>query len=138
MSGTAIALDRTASQHIDPAGADPADADPADPGPQPAARTRTITGLTPSGRLHIGNYLGALRPFTALVADPGNACLVFIAGLCALTTPHDPAARERTRELAATGWRAGWTRTSPCSCNRRCPRTRCSPSCWEARPRTGN
>ncbi len=80
------------------------------PGPSAAAagtatpqRTRVITGLTPSGRLHIGNYLGALRPLTALAADPTHDCLVFVADLCALTTPHDPGAvRERSRELAAT------------------------------------
>ncbi len=73
------------------------------PARTPRSATRVLTGLTPSGRLHIGNYVGALRPLAELAADPANRILVFVADLHALTTPHDPALlRERTRELAAT------------------------------------
>lgn len=66
-------------------------------------RRRLITGLTPSGRLHLGNYLGAIRPLVALSRDGGNDTLTFVSDLHALTVPHDPAQlRERIRELAAT------------------------------------
>ena len=64
-------------------------------------RTRLVTGLTPSGRLHIGNYVGAVRPLLDLA--PTARTLVFVADLHAMTTEHDPTRlRERTRELAAT------------------------------------
>ena len=74
--------------------------------PQPPAAgttTRVVTGLKPTGRLTIGNYLGAIRPTLALAADPANSTLVFVADLHALTVEHDPAAlRARSREVAAT------------------------------------
>lgn len=65
--------------------------------------TRVVTGLTASGRLHLGNYLGAIQPLRRLAADPTTHALVFVADVHALTVDHDPRLlRERTRELAAT------------------------------------
>jgi len=49
-----------------------------------------VSGITPSGRLTLGNYLGALRRFAE---DPAG--YYFVADLHAMTTPHDP------RRLAA-------------------------------------
>jgi tryptophanyl-tRNA synthetase len=49
----------------------------------------TLSGITPSGRLTLGNHLGALRRFT----DPEG--FYFVANLHAMTTEHDP------RRLAA-------------------------------------
>jgi tryptophanyl-tRNA synthetase len=60
---------------------------------------RKLSLLTPSGRLTLGNLLGALRPMSAgqLEAD----CFYGIADLHALTTPHDPTRlREAVRETA--------------------------------------
>lgn len=69
----------------------------------PRTTTRVVTGLKPTGRLTIGNYLGAIRPTLALAADPAYSTLVFVADLHAMTVEHDPARlRERTREVAAT------------------------------------
>lgn len=65
--------------------------------------TRIVTGLKPTGRLTIGNYLGAVRPTLDLAADPAHETLVFVADLHAMTVDHDPEAlRGRTREVAAT------------------------------------
>ena len=65
--------------------------------------TRVFTGLKPTGRLQLGNYLGAIRPLLGLAADPGNDVLVSIVDLHALTVDHDPVRlRELTIELAAT------------------------------------
>ena len=65
--------------------------------------TRVLTGLQPTGRLHIGNYLGAVRPLLELGARPGHDLMVFVADLHALTIKHDPAAlRRRSLELAST------------------------------------
>lgn len=65
--------------------------------------TRVFTGLKPTGRLQLGNYLGAIRPLLALAAEPENDVLVSVVDLHALTVDHDPAAlRERTFEMAVT------------------------------------
>jgi tryptophanyl-tRNA synthetase len=50
---------------------------------------RIVSGITPSGdgSLHIGNYLGAVRQFSALARE--NDCFLFIADLHALTTIQD-------------------------------------------------
>ncbi|RMI12548.1 tryptophan--tRNA ligase [Cellulomonas triticagri] len=68
-----------------------------------APRTRVLTGLKPTGRLQIGNYLGAIRPLLDLAADPGTDVIACVADLHALTVEHDPARlRAASREVAAT------------------------------------
>lgn len=60
---------------------------------------RILSGVQSSGRLHIGNYYGALRQFVQL-QDEGEG-YYFIANLHALTTVRDPkAALALTREAA--------------------------------------
>jgi tryptophanyl-tRNA synthetase len=60
---------------------------------------RILSGITPSGSLTLGNYLGALKRF-AEAGDDGDGAF-FVADLHALTTPHDPARLRRlTRETA--------------------------------------
>ncbi|MCH2064079.1 MAG: tryptophan--tRNA ligase [Roseibacillus sp.] len=49
---------------------------------------RTLTGLQPSGTLHVGNYFGAMRPAVQL-QEEGEA-FYFIADYHAMTTTHDP------------------------------------------------
>ncbi len=61
--------------------------------------TRILTGIQPSGTLHIGNYLGAIRPIVDL-QDHGEV-FVFLADLHALTSLQDPAKlREYSRDAA--------------------------------------
>ena len=60
---------------------------------------RILTGLQPSGKLHVGNYFGAMQPAVRL-QDEGEA-FYFIADYHAMTSSQDPAAlRENVRELA--------------------------------------
>jgi tryptophanyl-tRNA synthetase len=61
---------------------------------------RVLSGVQPSGTLHIGNYFGAIRQFVELQDE--HECYYFLADLHALTTVQD-ADRMRTlvRELAA-------------------------------------
>ena len=60
---------------------------------------RILSGIQPSGALHIGNYFGMMRPAVALQAE-GEA-LYFIANYHALTTVRDPQAlRENSRRVA--------------------------------------
>jgi tryptophanyl-tRNA synthetase len=60
---------------------------------------RILSGIQPSGVLHIGNYFGMMRPAIALQAD-GEA-FYFIADYHALTSLRDPEAlRENSRRVA--------------------------------------
>lgn len=60
---------------------------------------RILTGLQPSGKLHVGNFFGAMEPAVRL-QDRGEA-FYFIADYHAMTSSHNPAAlRENVRELA--------------------------------------
>jgi tryptophanyl-tRNA synthetase len=60
---------------------------------------RILTGLQPSGKLHVGNFFGAMEPAVRL-QDEGEA-FYFIADYHAMTSSQDPAAlRENVRELA--------------------------------------
>lgn len=60
---------------------------------------RILTGLQPSGKLHVGNYFGAMEPAVRM-QDEGEG-FYFIADYHAMTSTQDPAAlRESVRELA--------------------------------------
>lgn len=60
---------------------------------------RVLSGIQPSGRLHIGNYFGALRQHLALQEE--NECLYFMASYHALTTVQQASLmREYTLEVA--------------------------------------
>ncbi|MFH1176975.1 MAG: tryptophan--tRNA ligase [Acidobacteriota bacterium] len=62
---------------------------------------RVLSGVQPSGNLHIGNYFGAIRQFLALQESPANECYYFIADLHAMTTVRDGALlRESSWTLA--------------------------------------
>jgi tryptophanyl-tRNA synthetase len=69
-------------------------------------KKRIFSGIQPTGRLHIGNYLGAIRHWVA--AQDEFASLLCIADLHALTIPHDPATlRAKTYEVTALLLAAG-------------------------------
>ncbi|BCY06201.1 tryptophan--tRNA ligase [Actinoplanes sp. L3-i22] len=71
-----------------------------------ATRTRRLTGFQPTGRLHLGNLLGALRPLIA--AQDAAESIALIADLHAMTMDHDPASvRRHTLEQATVMLAAG-------------------------------
>lgn len=60
---------------------------------------RVLTGIQPSGKLHLGNYFGAMKPALALQED--HEVFLFIANYHAQTTVKDGALlREYTQEVA--------------------------------------
>ena len=68
-----------------------------------ATPTITLTGIQPTGELHLGNYAGAIRPLAELVAQPSRETYVFVADLHALNSRPDPEQlRDRTRQIAAS------------------------------------
>jgi tryptophanyl-tRNA synthetase len=69
---------------------------------------RRLTGFTPSGNLHLGNYLGAMRPIITEQGGTETDTVVFISDLHALTLHHDPVdVRRRTVEFATLLLAAG-------------------------------
>jgi tryptophanyl-tRNA synthetase len=68
--------------------------------------TRVFSGIQPSGLLHIGNYLGAIRQWLAEQRNKENYfCIV---DLHAITVPQDPEVlRRKTREVSAMYLAAG-------------------------------
>ncbi|HVS52835.1 MAG TPA: tryptophan--tRNA ligase [Opitutaceae bacterium] len=65
---------------------------------------RTLTGIQPSGSLHLGNYLGAMRP--AIEAQARGECFYFIADYHSMTSLLDPAERRRHTRDVALDWLA--------------------------------
>jgi tryptophanyl-tRNA synthetase len=64
--------------------------------------TITLTGIQPTGELHLGNYAGAIEPLARLAARPSRETYVFVADLHALNTRPDPEQlRDRSRRIAA-------------------------------------
>ena len=51
-------------------------------------RARVLSGMRPTGRLHIGHYFGALQNWVRLQNDPAYACFYFIADWHALTSDY--------------------------------------------------
>lgn len=70
--------------------------------------TRVLTGITTSGTLHLGNYVGALRPAIAASQAPDVESFFFMADYHALIKCDDPDRVEASRlQIAATWLAAG-------------------------------
>ena len=89
----------------------------ADPSPAPA---RVLSGMRPTGQLHLGNYHGALRNWVAL--QQHYECFFFVADWHALTTDYEDTS------AAAAAYRSRWWSTgSPRASIRSARRSSCSP-----------
>jgi tryptophanyl-tRNA synthetase len=79
------------------------------PAPTPAVYSgpdRVLSGVQPSGALHLGNYLGALTKFVRLQDEV--ECFFCVVDLHAITVWQDPALlTAQTREIAAAYLAAG-------------------------------
>ena len=61
---------------------------------------RVFSGVQPTGNLHLGNYLGAIKRFVEMQAT--HPCIYCVVDLHAMTMPHDPEQLARTtREVTA-------------------------------------
>ena len=59
--------------------------------PASSSRKRVLSGMRPTGKLHLGNYMGALHNWVRLQSQPEYECYFFIADVHALTTDYaDP------------------------------------------------
>src|SRR5471030_1232446 len=67
---------------------------------------RILSGVQPTGNLHLGNYLGAIRNFARLQVS--YECLYCVVDLHAITLPQDPKLlASQTREIASAYLAAG-------------------------------
>src|SRR3981189_228367 len=72
-----------------------------------SAKKRVLSGMRPTGRLHIGHYFGALQNWVKLQNDPQYECFFFIADWHALTSDYADTSQvaQNTIEIA-TDWLA--------------------------------
>ena len=64
---------------------------------------KIFSGVQPTGNLHLGNYLGAIKNFVELNNDTKNQCIFCVVDLHAITVKQDPKElRSNIRETVAT------------------------------------
>ena len=64
---------------------------------------KIFSGVQPTGNLHLGNYLGAIKNFVELNNDNKNECIFCVVDLHAITVKQDPKElRKNIRETVAT------------------------------------
>ena len=64
---------------------------------------KIFSGVQPTGNLHLGNYLGAIKNFVELNNDKENDCIFCVVDLHAITVKQDPKElRNNIRETVAT------------------------------------
>tara|TARA_B100000965_G_scaffold259414_1_gene218707 strand:+ start:48 stop:1049 length:1002 start_codon:yes stop_codon:yes gene_type:complete len=69
---------------------------------------KIFSGVQPTGNLHLGNYIGAIKNFVDLQNQEGNECVYCVVDLHAITTKQDPKTlknniRETTAAFLASG-----------------------------------
>ena len=64
---------------------------------------KIFSGVQPTGNLHLGNYLGAIKNFVDLNNDKDNKCIFCVVDLHAITTKQNPKElKNNIRETVAT------------------------------------
>ena len=64
---------------------------------------KIFSGVQPTGNLHLGNYIGAIKNFVDLQNEPENNCVFCVVDLHAITLKQDPLElKNNIRETAAT------------------------------------
>ena len=64
---------------------------------------KIFSGVQPTGNLHLGNYLGAIKNFVDLNNDKNNKCIFCVVDLHAITVKQDPKElKNNIRETVAT------------------------------------
>jgi len=71
-------------------------------------RKKIFSGVQPTGNLHLGNYIGAIKNFVGLQNQEGNECVYCVVDLHAITSKQDPKIlknniRETTAAFLASG-----------------------------------
>ena len=65
-------------------------------------KKKIFSGVQPTGNLHLGNYIGAIKNFVSLQNDKDNECVYCVVDLHAITVKQDPKElRDNIRETVA-------------------------------------
>ena len=99
---------------------------------------RVFSGVQPTGNLHLGNYLGALKRFVEMQAT--HPCIYCVVDLHAMTMPHDPAqltAHHARGDRGVSRLRHRSASATSCSTRAACASTPNSPGCSIASPGIG-
>ncbi len=67
---------------------------------------RVLTGVQSTGRPHLGNLLGAIRPAIEMANNPANEAFLFIADMHSLTQIKDPVELHANTQETAAAWLA--------------------------------
>ena len=103
------------------------------------ARKRVLSGMRPTGRLHLGNYMGALKNWVDLQnathenGSPKYECFYFIADYHALTTDYADTSelKKNVRDVALDFLAAGFdTKAARSFCRAKSRPTLSWPRCW--------
>ena len=63
---------------------------------------KIFSGVQPTGNLHLGNYIGAIKNFVKLQNDDDNSCIYCVVDLHAITVKQNPKElKQNIRETAA-------------------------------------
>jgi len=76
-------------------------------------KKRVFSGIQPTGILHIGNYLGAIKNWVSLL--DGHECFFCIVDMHAITVPYEPAEMQARIFDAAVGYMACGVDPARCS-----------------------
>lgn len=71
---------------------------------QPAKRV--LTGIKPTGTLHLGNYVGAIRPAIESIKNSDDEAFFFLADYHGIIGCHDPAVIHKSTKSIAATWLA--------------------------------
>jgi hypothetical protein len=87
------------------------------------SRQRVLSGMRPTGKLHLGNYFGALKNWEEMQRT--YDCFFFVADWHALTTDYGD-----TAQIRETGWPPASTPPARrCLSSPESPTTRCCTCC---------
>jgi len=60
-------------------------------------KKRVLSGIRATGRLHLGNYLGAIKGMIELQNNPDYQCFYMVADAHTITTPYSPSELQKNR-----------------------------------------
>jgi len=101
-------------------------------------RKRLLTGLRPTGKFHLGNYVGTFEKDLELQNSGDYECFFFVADYHALTTGFETSNEigDDIREGVLDFWPSASTRTrARCTSSRSSPKSpscSCYSPCWSA------
>jgi tryptophanyl-tRNA synthetase len=79
-------------------------------------KKRVLSGMRPTGRLHIGHYFGALQNWVKLQNDPQYECFFFVADWHALTSDYADTSQVAQNSIEiATDWLASGLIPAKCT-----------------------